>query len=43
MLGFGYACTGYVGGLDVLSPGNTEPLLGYHAGVAGFLTIAIIW
>ena len=41
MLGFGYFCTGYVGDLDVRSQGRTESSVGYHAEVAGFLTLAV--
>jgi Family of unknown function (DUF6467) len=39
ILGFGTLCTGYVGGLDSVSPGTLEPLVGYHAKCTGILTV----
>ena len=38
ILGFGYACTVYVGGLETLTPVIVEPLLVYHPCSIGFLT-----
>ena len=38
ILGFGTACTGYVGGNESWTPVCEEPLLGYHPCGIGFLT-----
>ena len=38
ILGFGYTCTGIGGRLRSGTPVFTEPLLGYHPCVTGFLT-----
>ena len=38
ILGFDIACTGSVGGREVMTPVITEPLLGYHPCSIGFLT-----
>ena len=42
MLDLGYFCTGYVGDYDAWLRNYAESLLGYHAEVAGTLTVAVI-
>ena len=38
ILGFGIACTGWVGDFDGMTPVVSESMLGYHPCSTGFLT-----